>query len=168
MKTLIVSAILFLSTFTGDKWKLLTDNTNKFTIEHPADWKVSMLGDIEYLVTPLTDEKDLLAENLGIASVHNEFGKADLVATAAAVKKHYKAIIKDYEYIQSGEVDINGRKMFKINYNTSYDTIKMNITQYYYLTKTTTFILTATMPAVNGDPKFLSISEKVVATFKEL
>lgn len=167
LKTLIVSAILFLSTFTGDKWKLLTDNTNKFTIEHPADWKVSTVGDIEYMLMPPMDSSDKFAENINIVAMPNPDSTENMAPTAEAIKKQYKAMVKGYEYISSGDYAVGNLKMFYINYKSVYDTIDMNMKQYFFLTKSNIFVITSTSP-MKGDPKFPALSEKVVKSFKLL
>ena len=167
MKTLIIALTFLITTLSGDTWKVLVDNTKKYTIEHPADWKVSSVGDIEYLLMPPVDSSDKFAENINIIIMPNPDSTEDMGPSIAAIKKQYKAMIKGYEYISSGDYPVGKLKMFHIKYNMVYDTINTNINQYFYLTKANIYIITSTTP-VKGDPRFPAISEKIVKTFKLL
>lgn len=167
LKTLIVALTFLITALSGDTWKVLKDNTKKYTIEHPVDWKVSNVGDIEYILMPPIDSSDKFAENINIVIMPNPDSTDDMGPSIAAIKKQYKAMIKGYEYYSSGDYPVGNLKMFHINYKTVYDTIDMNINQYFYLTKANIYIITSTSP-IKGDPRFPALSEKVVKTFKLL
>jgi hypothetical protein len=87
LKTLIIALTFLITTLSGDTWKVLVDNTKKYTIEYPANWELSNEGDIEYIKMPLESEKDDFQDNINIICVPNGNGSTNFEGLEEALKE---------------------------------------------------------------------------------
>ena len=166
MKTLIVALTFLITTLSGDTWKVLVDNTKKYTIQYPANWEVSNEGDIEYIKMPLESDKDDFQDNINIICVPNGNGSTNFEGLEEALKEQLKGSLKEFTYNKGSLIELNGKKMLKINYLHTMEGFRLNAVQYIYLTKSTFYILSTTT-LEGGNVEFSKTAEKIVSTIKE-
>ncbi len=166
LKTLIVALTFLITTLFGDTWKVLVDNTKKYTIQYPSNWEALNEGDIEYIRMPYENEKDKFRENVNIICMPNSKGSLSYDGFEESLKQQLSSSLKEFTYIKGSLIELNSKKMLKINYLCTKQDYRVNIVQYLYITKSTYFIIsTSTIQADN--PSFFATAEKIVSTIKE-
>ncbi len=167
MKLIITVAILLTTFFTGEKWKLLIDESNKYTITYPASWKVEPQGDLGKMLTaPYTSKTDTFPEMVLILAVPNiSLSDSLMFVNDSAMQANLAGRIQGYSFINSKYVYIKGKRILCTSFKANYFGGTHVITQYSYF-RTPITLLIALDSNVPNNPIFIPIVEKMIGSLK--
>jgi hypothetical protein len=98
--------------------------------------------------------------------VPNGNGSTNFEGLEEALKDQLIGSLKEFTYNKGSLIELNGKKMLKINYLHTMEGFRLNAVQYIYLTKSTFYILSTTT-LEGGNVEFSKTAEKIVSTIKE-